>query len=54
MSFSTFIDNFFLIQAKGPSIDGYWGTEDGLPPPDLPPCGLRNEFCPVDHTCKNQ
>ena len=28
----------------------YWGTADGLPPPDTPACGFKNEFCPPDNS----
>jgi hypothetical protein len=28
----------------------YWGTANGLPPPDRPSCGFFNENCPTDFT----
>ena len=28
------------------NVSVYWGTEDGLAPPDTPPCGFLGEFCP--------
>ena len=34
------------------SSEPYWGTRDNLPPPDVPPCGFFNEYCPPDHTRK--
>ena len=30
----------------------YWGTSDGKPPPDTPPCGFFNEKCPESTFCK--
>ena len=36
------------------NVSVYWGTEDGLAPPDTPPCGFYGEFCPdepVDQEC---
>jgi len=30
-------------------VNGFvWQTEDGLPPPDSPVCGLFNELCPPE------
>ena len=26
----------------------YWGTDDGLPPPDTPRCGFDSELCPSE------
>ena len=37
------------------NVSVYWGTEDGLAPPDTPPCGFLGEFCPAEpaeDTCK--
>ena len=42
-----------MTQLRNVSV--YWGTEDGLAPPDTPPCGFHGEFCPdepVDQECK--
>ena len=33
-----------MTQLRNVSV--YWGTEDGLAPPDTPPCGFLGEFCP--------
>ena len=37
-----------MTQLRNVSV--YWGTEDGLAPPDTPPCGFLGEFCPDEPT----
>ena len=29
-----------------------WKTDNGLPPPDKPPCGFFMEYCQIDYTSK--
>ena len=38
---------YLLLKRINLSVPGFWGTEDGLPPRDVPECGLRNEFCMI-------
>ncbi|KAK2186746.1 hypothetical protein NP493_190g03005 [Ridgeia piscesae] len=36
-----------------PTKPGSWNTPDNKPPPDSPPCGFFNEFCPEDTTSRD-
>ena len=55
MENSLLMSHVYLSQRVNISAVGYWWTIDGLPPPNIPACGLRNEFCQSDpdDTCKN-